>query len=184
VRGGFAETAGGFLKAERGPSDEIREAMRLADVIVQRTHHAGRRRILLGAAVLVLASGCTGGLPAHPATAGSIVDVTIKDFAIRAPRTVSTTGAVTFQVYNQGPATHEFVVVHTDLPADELPIGSDGLSVDEDALEGAGEVSQVDTWTTQDLTLSLSPGRYVFFCNLEGHYLGGMHAAIQVEGAK
>ena len=27
----------------------------------------------------------------------------------------------------------------------------------------------------------LKPGRYVLWCNLEGHYLGGMHASFEVQ---
>lgn len=153
--------------------------MRLGVALVNQTHRSGRRRIQFGAVALLLLSGCTGGLPGGPATPESTVDVTLKDFAIHAPASVAA-GGVTFRIYNQGPATHEFVVVRTSLPAGELPIGSDGLSVDEDSLEGAGEVGEVDTWTTEPLTLPLTPGRYVFFCNLEGHYLGGMYTSFDV----
>ena len=35
-------------------------------------------------------------------------------------------GKVTLSVSNIGPTTHEFVVVRTDLPDGELPIGADG----------------------------------------------------------
>jgi len=30
------------------------------------------------------------------------------------------------------------------------------------------------------LTVHLSPGRYVFFCNMEGHYMAGMHTEVVV----
>jgi uncharacterized cupredoxin-like copper-binding protein len=30
------------------------------------------------------------------------------------------------------------------------------------------------------MVLNLTPGRYVMYCNLEGHYLGGMYAALTV----
>jgi uncharacterized cupredoxin-like copper-binding protein len=32
----------------------------------------------------------------------------------------------------------------------------------------------------ETLALSLQPGRYVFFCNMEGHYMGGMHGVLEV----
>ena len=32
----------------------------------------------------------------------------------------------------------------------------------------------------QTLVLHLAPGHYVLYCNLEGHYLGGMYAALTV----
>jgi uncharacterized cupredoxin-like copper-binding protein len=146
---------------------------------VNQTSRHGRRRILFGAVALAFLSGCTGGLPNDLPLAGSIVDITVKDFAIKTPPIVAG-DAISFRVYNKGPQTHEFVVGRSDFPADELPIGSDGLSVDEDGVTVEGEIEQVDTWTTQTLSLPLSPGRYVFFCNLEGHYLAGMYAPFEV----
>ena len=32
----------------------------------------------------------------------------------------------------------------------------------------------------RELRVHLAPGRYVFFCNMEGHYLGGMHTTVTV----
>jgi len=89
---------------------------------------------------------------------------------------------VDLHVRNLAPATHEFVIVRSDLPSDALPIGPDGLSVDEEELTPIGELPQVDTEETDPLSVNLAPGRYVFFCNLEGHYLGGMHAVLEVTG--
>jgi uncharacterized cupredoxin-like copper-binding protein len=136
----------------------------------------GARAIAVGSIVLTLIPACSR--PSDPA--GTTVNVRERDFAIDAPSSVAAAGAIDLRVSNHGPSTHEFVVVRTDLPADQLPIGPDGLSVDEDALARVGEIQEVPIWTTGSLELSLSPGRYVFFCNLEGHYLGGMHTAIVV----
>jgi uncharacterized cupredoxin-like copper-binding protein len=122
---------------------------------------------------------CSGG---SSAPAGSTVNVTLHDFKIESSTAVSDHTGVVFWVENQAPVTHEFVVVRSDLPADQLPIASDGLSVDEDQLRPAGEINQVDAGTTGTLSVDLAPGRYVFFCNLEGHYLGGMHGVLEVTG--
>jgi uncharacterized cupredoxin-like copper-binding protein len=108
------------------------------------------------------------------------VSVTLRDFSIRASTSTVAAGTVVFNIENRGPATHEFVVVRTDLPHDRLPTAADGLSVDEDALTGIGEISEVDIWTSYTLQLRLAPGQYVFFCNLEGHYLGGMSGTLVV----
>jgi uncharacterized cupredoxin-like copper-binding protein len=131
------------------------------------------------AAALLLLGGCSA---ASPAASGSVVNVTLHDFKIETSSSASGTGDVVFQVANRAPVTHEFVVVRSDLPADQLPIGSDGLSVDEDQLRPVGEIGEVETGTTQTLAIHLAPGRYVFFCNLEGHYLGGMHGSLEVSG--
>lgn len=83
-------------------------------------------------------------------------------------------------VKGDGVIPHEFVVVRTDLPADQLPLDEDGTEVDEDAVDAVGEVEDVDPGTTQDLVLTLAPGNYVAFCNIENHYGAGMHVAFTV----
>lgn len=135
-------------------------------------------RVLLAVgAVLLLLPGCSTE-PSAPS--GPVLRVRIKDFKIRPALPSLDEGPVTLSVWNEGPSTHEFVVVQSDLPSDELPLGADGLSVDEDAVVPIDEITQVDAKTQGTLALTLSPGSYVLFCNLEGHYLGGMNASIEV----
>ena len=131
------------------------------------------------ASLLLLLSACSGE---PPAASGSIVNVTLHDFKIESSTSVSSDTAVLFRIENLAPVTHEFVIVRTDLPPDRLPIGSDGLSVNEDQLRPAGEIGEVESGTSETLAIRLAPGRYVFFCNLEGHYLGGMHGVLEVSG--
>ena len=85
-----------------------------------------------------------------------------------------------FRIENRGPSTHEFVVVRTDVPAGGLPLGPDGLRVDEDSplLHHTGELDEVQLGSSGTLVLRLPPGHYALICNLEGHYLGGMHLAL------
>lgn len=113
---------------------------------------------------------------------GTPVDVALKDFHIQTTEQTVAAGSVVFQVHNDAPMTHEFVVVRTDLPDDQLPIGSDGLRVNEEWLSSMGELDDVPASESRSLSLDLTPGRYVFFCNLEGHYLGGMHGVLEVTG--
>jgi uncharacterized cupredoxin-like copper-binding protein len=143
----------------------------------------GARRIsraIFAAAALGLAT--IGACSPSPEANGTPVDLTLHDFHITPSSDTVAGSDVVFQVHNAAPATHEFVVVPTDLPPDALPLAPDGISVDEDAFHTAGEISEVPAGTTATLELHLPPGRYVFFCNLEGHYLGGMHGALQVTG--
>lgn len=145
------------------------------DSIDQRTG-----RILLAViAVLLMLPGCSS----PPAATGPTLRVTIKDFKIEPALPSVEGGPVTLRVWNDGPTTHEFVVVRSDLPDDELPLGEDGIRVDEDAVTAVDELDEIGAKTRGDLSLSLSPGRYVLFCNLEGHYLAGMHASIEVIAA-
>ena len=136
-----------------------------------------RRLAVVGAATLAFVPACTRTAPSSP---GATVEIHEHDFRIDASAPSVAAGKVVFQVHNDAPATHEFVVVRTDDPADELPIGPDGLSVDEDKLTSVGVLSEVGSGTIDTLSISLTPGRYVFFCNMEGHYMGGMHGVMEV----
>jgi uncharacterized cupredoxin-like copper-binding protein len=136
-----------------------------------------RRGPLVWAAALVVLSSCSSsGRDASWSTVG----ITLKDFSIHTSALTVKPGGVAFDIYNKGPATHEFVVARTDLRDDQLPIAADGLNIDEDALALIGEISDVHVWTNYTLELRLSPGRYVLFCNLDGHYLGGMTGTLLV----
>lgn len=139
--------------------------------------HQRRHGPFVRTVVFIVLSSCSGSAQVP---SDHTVHVTLKDFSIRTSTATVAPGNIVFDIYNRGPATHEFVVVRTDLPDDQLPSAPDGLSVDEEALAGAGEISEVAIWTSYALELPLAPGRYVFFCNLEGHYLGGMTGTLVV----
>ena len=139
-----------------------------------------RKRIRLCLAIGGFALLAPVACSAAPQPKGPVVDITLRDFHIDTATPSVTVGDVVLQVHNDAPATHEFVVVRTNLPADRLPLGPDGLTVNEDWLDGVGELNEVPAGTVGTLHLTLAPGRYVFFCNLEGHYLGGMHAVLEV----
>jgi uncharacterized cupredoxin-like copper-binding protein len=93
--------------------------------------------------------------------------------------TQASSGRVTFVVTNQDSITHEFVVLKTDTPAAEFPIGSfEGETdrIDEDAAgTNVGETGDMKAGVTMTLAIPLAPGHYALVCNLPGHYRMGMH---------
>jgi uncharacterized cupredoxin-like copper-binding protein len=118
----------------------------------------------------------------EPTLRGTVNNVLLKDFKVEQEATAVPAGTVSFRIRNQGPTTHEVIVVRTDRAPDKLPLQGDGLTVDE---EGPGikfleEVEGLDIDDRQTLVLDLAPGHYVLYCNLEGHYLGGMYEALTV----
>jgi uncharacterized cupredoxin-like copper-binding protein len=44
-----------------------------------------------------------------------------------------------------------------------------------------GELEPGAPGSVRTLRLHLAPGRYVFFCNMAGHFLGGMPADVVVQ---
>lgn len=85
-----------------------------------------------------------------------------------------------FTVDNRGPDNHEFILVRVG--GAPLPFRPDGMTVDEDAVERrtVGALEPGEPGSVRLLRVHLAPGRYEFFCNMSGHYLGGMHAALTV----
>ena len=63
-----------------------------------------------------------------------------------------------------------------------LPLRSDGFTINEELLDRATVLTEEPQapGTVHDLRLHLKPGRYELFCNMAGHYLGGMHAELVV----
>ena len=115
-------------------------------------------------------------------TTNPISTVLLEDFKVRQDAAVVPAGTVSFRILNHGPTTHQLLVVRTDRPPDKLPLQRDGLTVNEEApgIELLDEVEGLDIDDRQTLVLDLAAGNYVLYCNLEGHYLGGMHAAFTV----
>jgi uncharacterized cupredoxin-like copper-binding protein len=133
-------------------------------------------------AALALAVPLTVARRQAPTPSGTPVNVLLQDFKVRMDAAVVPAGTVSFRLLGQGPTTHEFIVVRTDRSPDKLPLQPDGLTVNEEALgvELVDEADGLDIDDRQTLDLRLAPGHYVMYCNLEGHYLGGMYAALTV----
>jgi uncharacterized cupredoxin-like copper-binding protein len=107
------------------------------------------------------------------------VRVTERDFHITAPNQVKG-GNVRISLRNSGPDHHELIMIRTR--SARLPLRSDGLTVDEEALEKK-TVEAVEPFPlggTHDLRVHLAPGRYQLLCNMSGHYLAGMHRELVV----
>jgi uncharacterized cupredoxin-like copper-binding protein len=133
-------------------------------------------------AAVALAVPLTVARRQEPTPSGTPVNVLLEDFEVRGDAAVVPAGTVSFRILNQGPTTHQLIVVRTDLDPDKLPLQRDGLTVNEDApgIDLLDEVGGLDIDDRQSLVLELAPGHYVLYCNLEGHYLGGMHASLTV----
>ena len=129
------------------------------------------------AAAASVAASSAASASAGGSAAGTNVTATESEFKIELGATTAPAGSVNFQITNGGTIQHEFVVVKTDLAADKLPMKTGESEVDEDnaALTAVDEVEDIDPKATPTLTVNLPAGHYVLFCNIAGHYAGGMH---------
>jgi uncharacterized cupredoxin-like copper-binding protein len=141
------------------------------------------RRVL----VLVMAGALMAACGAAPS---KDIKGTLEEWKITVSPSSGAAGEVTFTIDNIGEKDHEFVVVKTDLAPDKLPTVADGAeagTVDEEGagMDAIGEKEDILAGTDNNvLTLTLTAGKYVIFCNVHDedlvHYQKGMHTAFTV----
>lgn len=131
-------------------------------------------------AVTLGAAACGGG---------GGVKATLSNFKIELGSSTAKSGEVTFDIKNNGPSVHEFVVFKTDLAPDQLPTTEEnGVTiVDEEGegIEAIDEKEDIADGASTSLTVNLAAGKYVLICNRPqdgGHYEQGMHTAFTVTG--
>jgi uncharacterized cupredoxin-like copper-binding protein len=125
-------------------------------------------------ALTLFAVACGSSSPDGAAPpGGQAVRVKVSDFAIKAPQRIAA-GNVVFEVRNEGPDTHELILVRAN--GGELPLRRDDVTIDEDALEPrtVSVLEDDNPRTVRAWKVRVAPGRYVLICNMSGHYLGGM----------
>lgn len=125
-----------------------------------------------------LVAGC--GSAQKSSDAAGVVGVAERDFAISAPKQLAA-GDFILRAHNQGPDEHELIVAK--IGSLGLPLRSDGLTLDEEALQRTevGVLEPGAPGSNRELAVKLTPGRYVFFCNMAGHYMGGMRTEVVVQ---
>ena len=145
---------------------------------MKRTVRAAACAAVVLTALAAVLTGC-GGSGAQKDAAG-VINVRERDFQISISRTHVDAGEVVFRARNVGPDAHELIVVRE--PGSRLPLRRDGSTVSEEKLDRvtAGALEPGQPGSSRKLRLHLAPGRYVLFCNMSGHYLGGMHTELVV----
>ncbi len=91
-------------------------------------------------------------------------------------------GKITFDVMNTSDVSeHEMVVSKLSGPDGTLPYNTDDMRVDEEAAGSKGEVAELPTGEHGSLTVTLDPGTYALYCNIDGHYAAGMWTILTVK---
>lgn len=91
-------------------------------------------------------------------------------------------GPVTFNVLNtSADFVHEMVVAPLKSPDEMLPYDEGNAKVDENAAGHVGEVAELDPGKSRSVTLDLSPGAYILYCDIPGHYMAGMWTILNVK---
>lgn len=131
-------------------------------------------------ALLGLALAACNSDAEDDSASASDVEVTLTDFKIALSSTTAAAGKVTFDVTNDGPSVHEFVVFKTDLAPDELPTNADGDVEEGEDFDPLDEIEDIEKGANPTLEVDLDAGHYVFVCNIPSHYSSGMSAELTV----
>jgi len=147
----------------------------------------------------LLAAGCgsDSGTTTNETTAGSepaaatgaeaegaTLQIKMGEFFFNPKNGSAQAGPTTIEAPNGGKAEHELVVFKTDMNPAKLPTEANG-EVNEEKMdkiaESAGEIPDVEAGETKSADFELTPGKYVIFCNLPGHYAAGMYGTLTVK---
>jgi len=128
------------------------------------------------------------GLSAVPAAADATIKVDMWDKpdgsqGMDLSATTVKAGEVTFEVTNvsKNDEEHEFLIAKTDLAPEQLPTTQAGARIQESKLPDLQELGDLEPGENGTLTVDLTPGKYLLFCNEEGHFAAGMYAYLTVE---
>ena len=128
-------------------------------------------------ALALLVVSCAA--PAASAPGGSQVVAELFDNKITLNVASVKAGTIKIGVRNLGTMQHSFQVLKTDVPADKLPVDGASAKANEDGK--VGEIPSIPAGASAAVTLDLTPGKYVFICNIASHYQLGMHTGFTVD---
>lgn len=117
--------------------------------------------------------------PAAEAPAGSQVVAEMADYKITVNVASVKAGSIKIGVRNLGTMEHSFEVIKTDLAPDKLPTDAASAKAKEDGKVGG--IASIPAGKSASVTIDLTPGKYVFICNVAGHYQLGMHTGFTVD---
>jgi len=119
--------------------------------------------------------------PAAPAAldaSSGKATVTSTEYRFSAPQINARAGRLTLTLDNAGSIAHELVLLKSAAAPGALKVAANGR-VSEAA--SVGEVSELKSHATNSTTFDLKPGRYIYVCNIPGHYGSGMHGLLIVK---
>jgi uncharacterized cupredoxin-like copper-binding protein len=114
---------------------------------------------------------------------GATLAIKMGDFFFAPKNATAKAGPTSIEAPNEGSVEHELVLFKTNMDPAKLPTEASG-GVDEEKMdkiaESAGEIPDVEAGEDKSGQFHLTPGKYVMFCNLPGHYAQGMYGTLTV----
>ena len=142
---------------------------------------------------LVLAAASCGSSGTSPSTvptatgvasaqeSTSAPTIVLSEWKVTVPSTLKA-GTVTFTITNSGTIQHELLVFKSGLAPAAYPTDKAGNIVeDAPGITLLSDGENIDPGASQTRTVNLSkPGKYLFVCNIPGHFRSGMFSVVTV----
>jgi uncharacterized cupredoxin-like copper-binding protein len=128
-------------------------------------------------ALALLVVSCAQPAESAPSDSQVVAELADSKITVNVPSVKA--GKVKIGVRNLGTMEHSFEVIKTDLAPDKLPIDGASAKASEDGK--VGEIKSIAAGKSAAVTIDLVPGKYVFICNIAGHYQLGMRTSFTVE---
>ena len=115
-----------------------------------------------------------------PAPSGSAPAISLSEWKVGITGTI-TAGKLDLAIANSGTVPHELLIFKSDRDPSAYPVDAAG-DIKE---EGAGvtlvsDGDNIDPAGTQTRSVDLVPGKYLFVCNIPGHFKNGMFQVVTV----
>ncbi len=115
--------------------------------------------------------------------AGATLQIKMGEFYFKPKNATAKAGPTTIEAPNEGSVEHELVLFKSNMNPAKLPTEANG-EVNEEKMdkvaEEGGEIADVEAGDSKSEEFKLTPGKYVMFCNLPGHYAQGMYGTLTV----
>jgi len=128
-------------------------------------------------ALALLVVSCAQSAESAPSDSQVVAELADSKITVSVPSVKA--GKIKIGVRNLGTMEHSFEVLKTDLAPDKLPVDGASAKAKEDGK--VGEIKSIAAGKSAAVTVDLTPGKYVFICNIAGHYQIGMHTGFTVE---
>lgn len=123
--------------------------------------------------------GADAAMPMGMAVEG--MDMSMAKMGITLSTETVPAGEVTFQITNDsGAFYHEVVISAVSDPSQPLPYLAEAQQVDEDAYGRVAELGELKSHASKTAKATLTPGTYILYCNIAGHYAMGMWTLLTV----
>ena len=106
--------------------------------------------------------------------------VTLTEWSVTVAGTIKA-GKTHITSLDTGVAQHELLIFKSDREASAYPLDAKGNIIEEGAgvtLVSDGE--NIDPAGSQVRAINLTPGKYLFLCNIPGHFKAGMFTVVTV----